>query len=93
MGGMSASTPGVSGSQLSQLFGSNAGYQQPNQLMPIAAPQYPSPLSPSPQQAAATTAAGIQARMPMAAPAAASRQPSQLQPQWNLGRNGSASQR
>lgn len=82
-----------SGSQLAQLFGSNVGYQMPNQVSPIAPPQYPSPLSPSPAQAAATTAAGIQARMPMAAPASAPKRLAQPSNPYNLGRNGAASQR
>lgn len=96
MGGqnpLGGSSPEGAGSQLAQLFGSNAGYQMPNQVAPLAPPQYPSPLSPSPAQAAATTAAGIQARMPMAAPASAPRRLAQPSNPYNLGRNGAASQR
>lgn len=73
MGGQSSSTPQNAGSQLQQLFmqgmqAPGGGYQQPNQVAPIAAPQYGGALTPSPEQAAAATRARILARTPMAAP-------------------------
>lgn len=72
MGGNSASTPQLN--QLGQLFGGNTGYQQPNQVAPIAQPQMQTPIMPTPDQAAAATRARMLARNPMAAPAAAPRQ-------------------
>lgn len=67
MGGNSASTT----QGLGQLFGQNPGYQQPNQVAPIAQPQAQTPILPTPQQAAMATQARMQARNPMAASAAA----------------------
>ncbi len=78
MGGQSTSTPQGNGSQLSQLFSQNTGYQQPNQVAPIAQPQYPAALTPSPEQAAAATQARLTARTPMTAPKGAP-----LRPQGN----------
>lgn len=80
MGGQSSSTPQSADSQLQQLFmqsqpGSVGGYQQPNQIAPISAPQYPAPLTPTPEQAAAATQARMQARTPMAAPSGAPKTP------------------
>lgn len=93
MGGNSASTPQNAGSQLQQLFmqgmqSPGGGYQQPNQVAPIAAPQYGGALTPSPEQAAAATRARILARTPMAAPVAAPRAPKQI-----TGRGGEGGQR
>lgn len=82
MGGNSASTT----QGLGQLFGQNTGYQQPNQVAPIAQPQPTNPLLPTPEQAAAATRARMAARMPMAAPAAAPRKQVMRDP--NLGGNG-----
>jgi hypothetical protein len=91
---MSSSTPQAgAGSQLAQLFAQNTGYKPAaNPVAPIAAPKYPSPLTPSPAQAAMATQAAMQARMPMAAPVAAPRKPVQ-QMNYNFGRNGAASDR
>ncbi len=75
MGGNSAGTT----QGLGQLFGQNTGYQQPNQVAPIAQPQAQTPLLPTPQQAAAATQARMQARTPMTAPAAA---PKISRPAW-----------
>lgn len=59
-------------SSLQNAFGQNTGYQQPNQVAPIAQPQAQTPLLPTPQQAAMATQARMQARSPMmAAPAGA----------------------
>src|SRR6185312_1764386 len=79
MGGNSSSTPIGNGSQLSQLFGRNTGYQPMQgqaQLPAITAPQYGPALNPSPEQAAAATMARMQARTPMAAPVSAPVKPS-----------------
>lgn len=79
MGGNSTSTPQGAGSQLQQMFmqqgqapSYSGGYQQ-QPIAPIAAPQYPAPLTPTPEQAAASTVARMQARTPpaMAAPVTA----------------------
>lgn len=60
-------------STLQNAFGQNTGYQQPNQVAPIAQPQAQTPILPTPQQAAAATQARMQARTPMSAPKAAPR--------------------
>ena len=75
MGGNSAGTTQGMG----QLFGQNPGYQQPNQVAPIAAPVAPTNILPTPEQAAAATQARMQARTPspMAAPVTAPRQQQQ----------------
>ena len=70
MGGQSSSTPEING-QMAQLFGQNPGYQQPNQVAPIAQPSLQTPILPTPEQAAAATRARMLARSPMAAPVAA----------------------
>lgn len=80
MGGNSVSTP-----QLSQMFGGSMGYQQPNQVTPIAQPTVQTPILPTPEQAAAATRARMLARTPMAAPAAA---PQRVARDPNLGANG-----
>lgn len=72
MGGSTASTP--QGSGLPNMFGQNTGYQQPNQVAPIAQPTLQTPILPTPEQAAQATQARMAARNPpMAAPAAAPR--------------------
>lgn len=71
MGGNSASTT----QGLSQLFGQNTGYQQPNAVAPITQPQLQTPILPTPEDAAAATRARMLARAPMAAPVAAPRKP------------------
>lgn len=76
MGGQSGSTLQGNNSQLSQLFAQNQGYQQPNQVAPIAAPLAQTPILPTPEQAAAATRARMLARSPMAAPVAAPKQQS-----------------
>lgn len=76
-------------STLQNAFGQNTGYQQPNQVAPIAQPQAATPLLPTPEQAAAATQARMQARSPvMAAPAAAPKKPGR---QWTTGYGGGAS--
>lgn len=68
MGGNSASST----QGLGQLFAQNTGYQQPNQVAPIAQPSLQTPILPTPEQAAAATQARMQARTPpMAAPVTA----------------------
>lgn len=81
MGGNSASTP-----ELAQIFGGSTGYQQPNQVAPIAQPQLQTPILPTPEQAAAATQARMQARTPMAAPAAAPKRPAAVH--QRTGRSG-----
>lgn len=76
MGGQTGSTMEGNGSQLAQLFGQSTGYQQPNQVAPIAQPTLQTPILPTPEQAAQATQARMLARNPappMAAPKSAPR--------------------
>ena len=86
MGGNSTSTPQLN--QLGQLFGGNTGYQQPNQVAPIAQPQLQTPILPTPEDAAAATRARMLARNPMAAPATAPQRPAN--PVYRGGEGGGA---
>jgi hypothetical protein len=91
MGGSTNSTQQTNPSapMAGQVMGYN-GYQQPNQVAPIAAPQYPAALSPSLDQAAAATRARMLARTPVVPVAPPKRQPVQMP---DRGGNGSASGR
>lgn len=75
MGGSTSSTVQPNGSQLSQLFAQNPGYQQTPLQPKITAPQYPAALSPSVEQAQAATVARMLARTPVAASAAPVKRP------------------
>lgn len=75
MGGNAASTPELNG--LASQFAGNTGYQQPNQVAPIAQPQLQTPILPTPEQAAQATQARMAVRNPMAAPAGAPRKQQQ----------------
>jgi hypothetical protein len=77
MGGHSSSTVQPNGSNLSQMFAQNPGYQQTPLQPRIAAPQYPAALSPSVEQAQAATVARMLARTPVA-PAKAPRPQQQI---------------
>lgn len=74
MGGNSNSTVQPGANPMASLFAGNQGYQQPNQVAPIAQPQMQTPILPTPEQAAAATRARMLARTPMAAPVAAPQQ-------------------
>lgn len=91
MGGSTNSTQQTNPSapMAGQVMGYN-GYQQPNQVAPIAAPQYPAALSPSLDQAAAATRARMLARTPIVAAAPKQRAPLSMA---DRGGNGSASGR